>query len=190
MEETADKNYIEEETEGVLDEKIEEEQHEEIEMSKESGETEEEIQPEEKETDRGVESPPAVYAGEQLGREIEGCHEADYDRDGEKEVIFSVKIERTDEKELDKLEIFFVDDDYEMTLIDTHEVGRMMEDLRDREGVVWDAEGDELRDYHGVPVFVQNFLAIGSVGRGHYREVYYGWAGKEIAKLKDYDDLP
>ena len=47
--------------------------------------------------DRGAESPLAVYAGEQLGREIEDCHEADYDRDGKNEVIFSVEIERTDE---------------------------------------------------------------------------------------------
>ena len=187
-EETADKNFIEEETEEVSNEKIEEEQPEEIETSKESVKAEEEIQPEEE--DRGVKSPLAVYVAEQLGREIEGCHEADYDQDGKKEVIFSVEIERTDEKELDKLEIYFVDDNYEMTLIDTHEIGRMMEDLRDREGTVWNAEGDALWDYQGVPVFMQNLLAIGSVGRGHYREVYYGWTGKEIAKLKDYDDLP
>lgn len=108
--------------------------------------------------DRGAESPLAVYAGEQLGRKIEGCHEADYDQDGKNEVIFSVEIERTDEKELDRLEIYFVDDDYEMILIDTHEVGRLLEDLTDREEPVWDSEGAQLRDYQGVPVFLQNFL--------------------------------
>lgn len=169
-------------TQGKIEELFVEEEY----LSQTSSE-EEEIQPGEE--DRGVESPLAVYAAEQLGREIEGCHEADYDRDGEKEVIFSIEIERTDEKELDKLEIYFVDDDYEMTLIDTHEVG-LYEDLRDREGTVWGSEGDELRDYRGVPVFMKNLLAVGSVGRGHYREIYYGWTGKEIAKLKDYDDLP
>lgn len=187
MEETADKNFIEEETEEVSDEKIEEEQPEEIVTIEKSVETEEEIQPEKEETDRGVESPLAVYAAEQLGREFEGCHEADYDRDGEKEVIFSVKIERTDEKELDKLEIFFVDDDYKMTLIDTHEVG-MGEDWRNIEGAIWGPEGDALMDYRGVPVFMQNLIMVGSVGHGFYREVYYGWTGKEIVKLKECED--
>lgn len=32
---------------------------------------------------------------------------------------------------------------------------------------------------------MQNFLQIGSVGRGNYRRVYYGWDGEEIAELKD-----
>lgn len=170
--------------ESLSDEKIEKEQPEEIETGKESIEAEEEIQPEEEETDRGVESPLAVYAAEQLGREFEGCHEADYDQDGENEVIFSVEIERTDEKELDKLEIYFVDDDYEMTLIDTHEVG-LYEDQLDREDTVWNSEGDALMDYHGAPVFIQNLLLVGSVGPGFHRGVYYGWTGKEIVKLEE-----
>lgn len=183
-EETADKNYIEEEIEDVSDEKIEEEQPEKIETGKESVETEEEIQPEEEEKDRGVESPLAVYAAEQLEREIEGCHEADYDRDGENEVIFGVEIERTDEKELDKLEIYFVDDDYEMTLIDTHEVGNG-EDWRNRDGAIWGPEGDALMDYQGAPVFKQHLIMVGSTGPGFHREVYYGWTGKEIVKLME-----
>lgn len=179
-EKITDKNHMEEETE--------EEQPKEIEMSKESIDTEEEKSFEEKKTDRGAESPLAVYAGEQLGREIEGCHEADYDQDGENEVIFSVEIERTDEKELDKLEIYFVDNDYEMTLIDTYEVGIPEDTFGGEESkLIWCSEGGLLTDYHGVPVYMQSLLHIESVGHGNYRHVYYGWIGKEIAKLKECD---
>lgn len=97
----------------------------------------------EEETDRGKESPLAVYGGEQLGKEIQYCHEADYDQDGKNEVIFTIETDRTDEEELDRMEIYFVDDDYEITLIDTQKIG-MPEDQQDREEYVWYPHGNAL----------------------------------------------
>lgn len=181
-EEISDKTIFKEETEEVSDEKIEEEQPEEIETGKESVETEEEIQPEEEETDRGVKSPLAVYAAEQLGREIEGCHEADYDQDGENEVFFGVKIERTDEKELDKLEIYFVDDDYEITLVDTQEIG-VPEDWQDGGEDVWDSVGTELGKYNARTVFQQGYIIAGS--NGHFKFILYGCIEEDPIKLKE-----
>ncbi len=174
IDEAADENFAEEETEEIT---------EEVMISEDSMETEDNM-PEEEETDRGKESPLAVYAEEQLGKEISYCHEADYDLDGEKEVFFSVEIERTDEKEPDKLEIYFVDDDYEITLVDTQESG-LPEDQEDRDERVWDAWGPSLGEYDERPAFVQLFVWVWSADGGHHKEILYGCIEEEPVKLKE-----
>lgn len=170
--ETADENLVKEESEEITEEVL---------ISDNNMEAEDNT-PKEEETDRGKESPLAVYGGEQLGKEIQYCHEADYDQDGKNEVIFTVETDRTDEEELDRMEIYFVDDDYEITLIDTQEIG-MPEDQQDREEYVWYPDGKALGKYDGSPGFCQRFIVAGS--NGYSKEILYGCIEGEPIKLKE-----
>lgn len=179
IDEAADENFAEEETE--------EEITEEVVISEESMETEDNM-PEEEETDRGKESPLAVYAGEQLGKEIKFCHEADYDWDGEKEVFFTVETDRTDEEELDKLEIYFVDDDYEITLVDSQEIG-LPEDQENREERVWYPDGPGLGEYDGSPAFEHLFFVAGAASNAYCRYILYGCIEEGPVKLKESEGI-
>lgn len=175
--ETIEGNYIEEF--GIIEEDS-------IQNTAGSEEGQEEliIEDEEKKIDRGLKSPLATYAIGQLSGEIKECHEADYDEDGKFEVILSARVDRISKDQLDQLEIYFVDDNYEIVLIDRQNVGEE-EDIWDREEIIWCDNGTLLKEYDGKLVFNQVFLSIGSTGSGYYRNVLYGCVEGEPEKLKE-----